>query len=78
MARGAVVLFDDPEGRQLLETHCARIKFPVADLEQLVEAVIDCQSSQRRRRLWREFDDLLDSQPDAELSPDAPETNRAP
>ena len=78
MGRGAIVLFDDPEGRQLLETYCASINLPVADLAQLVEAVIDLQSYQRRRGLWRKFDELLDRQPEAELSPDAPETNRAP
>lgn len=75
MARGAVVLFEDPEGRELLERYCARINLPVADLAELVEAVIDLQSKQRRRGLWQAFDDILNREPEAEFSPDAPDAN---
>jgi hypothetical protein len=59
-------LFDQPEGRRLIEKHCYAISLPVGDLQQLVEEVIDKDAMARRRGLWQAFDEILDAstQPD--------------
>jgi hypothetical protein len=61
MARGAVVLFDDPTGRALVEKHCRDIGLNVADLERLLEELIDKDSLARRRGLWRFFDQFFNT-----------------
>lgn len=61
MARGAVALFDQPEGRKLLAKYCRSVGLPLADLEDLVEAVIDKEAMQRRHGLWGIFDERLDA-----------------
>jgi hypothetical protein len=60
MARGAIVLFEQPEGRKLIEKHCQRIDLPVEDLRRLVEEIVDKDSMQRRRGLWQAFDEIVD------------------
>lgn len=61
MPRDIVVLFDQEEGRRLIETRCATIGLPVADLQRLIEEVIDKSSMQRRHGLWQAFDEILDA-----------------
>ncbi len=72
MARGAVTLFEQPEGRKLLAEHCRRVGLPLADLERLVEAVIDRNAMQRRRGLWGIFDEVLDAPVTGSGNNDAP------
>jgi len=61
MPRDIVVLFDQEEGRQLIESHCRKIGLPVADLQRLIEEVIDKSTMQRRHGLWQAFDEVLDA-----------------
>lgn len=61
MARGAIVLFEQPEGRALIEKHCGRISLPTEDLKRLVEEVIDIDSMQRRRGMRQAFDEIFDA-----------------
>jgi hypothetical protein len=61
MARGAIVLFEQPEGRQLIEKHCQSVGLPVEDLRRLVEEVVDKDSMQRRRGLRQAFDEIFDA-----------------
>ena len=61
MPRDIVVLFDQEEGRQLIERHCRDIGLPVADLQRLIEEVIDKSTMQRRHGLWQAFDEVLDA-----------------
>ncbi len=61
MARDAVVLFTQDEGKKLIQRHCRRIGLPVADLRRLVDEVIHKSTMQRRRGLWEAFDEVLDT-----------------
>jgi hypothetical protein len=61
MPRDIVVLFDQDEGRRLIERRCADIGLAVADLQLLIEEVIDKSSMQRRHGLWQAFDEILDA-----------------
>ncbi|MFY7926087.1 MAG: hypothetical protein ACOVN5_09755 [Aquidulcibacter sp.] len=61
MARDAVVLFTQDEGKKLIQRHCRRIGLPVADLRRLIDEVIDKSTMQRRRGLWEAFDEILDN-----------------
>jgi hypothetical protein len=60
MARGAVVLFEDPAGRALVEKYCRKVGLNVADLERLLEELIDKDSLARRRGLRTFFDEFFD------------------
>ncbi len=60
MPRSAVVLFDDLQGKKLLERYCEQLHLTVADLEELIELVIDMEWKQRRRGLFQAFDEILD------------------
>ena len=61
MPRDIVVLFDQEEGRQLIERRCRKIGLPVADLQRLIEEIIDKSTMQRRHGLWQAFDEVLDA-----------------
>lgn len=61
MPRDIVVLFDLEEGRRLIGRHCSDIGLPVADLQRLIEEVIDKSTMQRRHGLWQAFDEVLDT-----------------
>lgn len=61
MPRDIVVLFDLEDGRRLIERHCGDIGLPVADLQRLIEEVIDKSPMQRRHGLWQAFDEVLDA-----------------
>jgi hypothetical protein len=76
MARGAVVLFEDPSGRALVEKHCRKVGLDVADLERLLEELIDKDSLARRRGLWRFFDQFFDTIHSAGSSGDVSPQNR--
>ncbi|MCC7463557.1 MAG: hypothetical protein IT480_13980 [Gammaproteobacteria bacterium] len=58
--KNVVVLFDQPEGQDLVRSHCRRIRLPVADLRRLVEEVVSANPMQRRHGLWHAFDEVLD------------------
>ncbi len=75
MARGAIALFETPEGRNLLERHCRTVGLTISDLQQLVEEVIDKNSLVRRRGLRLFFDEFLDRLSHTETSNDAPPAN---
>ncbi|WP_366055859.1 DNA modification system-associated small protein [Immundisolibacter sp.] len=61
MPRDIVVLFDQEDGRRLIENHCRKIGLPVGDLQRLIEEVIDKSTMQRRHGLWQAFDEVLDA-----------------
>lgn len=62
MPRDIVVLFDQEDGRRLIEAHCRKIGLPVGDLQRLIEEVIDKSTMQRRHGLWQAFDEVLDAE----------------
>lgn len=66
MPRNAVVLFDDPEGSELLKRYCEQVGLELADLEELLERVIGMDWMQRRRGLFPAFDEILDRMRDVE------------
>ena len=76
MPRGAIVLFDQREGRELIERLCRANRIPCAVLEQLLEEIIDNDARQRRRGLWQAFDSLLDSLPEHMGTEDVPPSDR--
>lgn len=64
--KNVVVLFDQPEGKELIRSHCRSIKLPVADLQRLVETVVIANPMQRRHGLWLAFDEILDDPAEGE------------
>lgn len=66
MARDAVALFAQEEGRKLINRHCRKIGLPVGDLRRLVDEVISKSTMQRRHGLWEAFDEVLDVPSDTE------------
>ncbi len=60
MAREIVSLFTQKEGQALIRRHCREIGLAVADLKQLVEAVIEKDPMGRRHGLREIFDDILE------------------
>ncbi len=61
MPRDIVVLFDQEGGRRLIENHCRTIGLPIADLQRLIEEIINKSTMQRRHGLWQAFDEVLDA-----------------
>ncbi|MCS6891157.1 MAG: hypothetical protein RMK64_09275 [Rhodovarius sp.] len=61
MARELVSLFAQEAGRALIQQHCQRVGLEVADLQRLVEEVIDKDSMGRRRGMRQVFDSILDT-----------------
>ncbi len=61
MARSAVVLLMDEEGRKLVCKHCRRAKLPVGDLEQLLDHLIRSSGMERRRSFFAACSEILDA-----------------
>jgi len=60
MPKNIIVILNTDEGRALVRRKCRAAKVKIATFEQLVDAELDQQGKQRKRRLWEEFDRLLD------------------
>ena len=55
-----VVLFDNPDGRSLVQDVCKEAGILFAEFQELVQAEIEQTGKQRKKGLWDDFDDILD------------------
>jgi len=60
MSSKTVVLLGTPEGRELVTDSCKANNFVFAVFEELVNAQVTSNVNFRRRKLFDNFDDILD------------------
>lgn len=60
MSHNHIVLLNNPKSRKMVERLCEEHGFVFGVLEELIHAKITQTGSLRRRKLWQEFDDILD------------------
>ena len=60
MPKGVVILFDNPESRQVIQEVCEENGVLYSALEDLVQAEIEQTGKQKKKGLWDSFDDILD------------------
>lgn len=70
MSKQIVTLFAREEGMDLVRRHCRQINLPVADLQQMLEQIIEKDPLLSRSGLRTAFDEILDGgeAPDEDLS----------
>lgn len=60
MTNKAIVLLDNPEGREMVKKACREKALEFVEFEDLVQAYIEQTGKQRMAGLWDSFDDILD------------------